>query len=268
MEPTRSAGWPRSCRPFVRGDHRGGAGRTAADKRREADLGFDGSWVAHPALVQTCSYVFTETLGDRPNQIDLQRDLPEITAANLVGKTVPGDITLRGVRNNVEVSLRYLAAWVGGRGAVTINHLMEDAATVEISRMQLWQWIRHSAQAKGDISITAPLVMSMIVEETERLLDATEPSERNRVIAASDILRHSCMEPEFPSFFTSYGYKDTSSRKRDPRLTQINGGRWSRCPPCRPPRPDPPPSRSGCEDRPASEGAGDAVHHLLRQRSR
>ena len=219
--------------------------RTAADKRREADLGFDGSWVAHPALVQTCSYVFTETLGDRPNQIGLQPDLPEITAADLVGKTVPGDITLRGVRNNVEVSLRYLAAWVGGRGAVTINHLMEDAATVEISRMQLWQWIRHGAQAKGDISITAPLVMSMIVEETERLLDATEPSERNRVIAASDILRHSCLEPEFPSFFTSYGYNrylvEGGGRPSDPDQC---GGRWSRCPPCRPPRPDPPPSRS------------------------
>ena len=96
-----------------------------------------------------------------------------------MGTAVPGDITLRGVRNNVEVSLRYLTAWVGGRGAVTINHLMEDAATVEISRMQLWQWIRHSAQTAGDITITAPLVTSMIAEEAERMLDAADPSERN-----------------------------------------------------------------------------------------
>ncbi len=179
---------------------------TRADKRREADLGFDGSWVAHHALVQTCTDVFTEALGDLPHQINLQRDLPEITAADLVGDTVPADITLRGVRNNIEVSLRYLTAWVGGRGAVTINHLMEDAATVEISRMQIWQWIRHGAQTTGGVTITAPLVTIMIAEEAERMLDAADPSERARVIAASDILRHSCLEPEFPSFFTGYGY--------------------------------------------------------------
>ncbi|HET6755834.1 MAG TPA: malate synthase A [Jiangellaceae bacterium] len=180
--------------------------RTEADKRREADLGFDGSWVAHPALVQTCSYIFTETLGNLPNQIGLQHDLPEITANDLMGTAVPGDITLRGVRNNVQVSLRYLTAWVGGRGAVTINHLMEDAATVEISRMQIWQWIRHGAQTAGGATITAPLVTSMIAEEAERMLDAADPSERNRIIAAADILRHSCLEPKFPSFFTGYGY--------------------------------------------------------------
>jgi malate synthase len=179
---------------------------TRADKHREADLGFDGSWVAHPALVQTCTDVFTEALGNLPNQINLQRDLPEITAADLVGQTVPGDITLRGVRNNIEVSLRYLTAWVGGRGAVTINHLMEDAATVEISRMQIWQWIRHGAQTAGGTTITAPLVTVMIAEEAERLLDAAGPSECNRVTAASDILRHCCLEPKFPSFFTGYGY--------------------------------------------------------------
>jgi malate synthase len=179
---------------------------TRADKRRESDLGFDGSWVAHPALVQTCTDVFTEVLGGLPNQIGRRRDFPETSAADLVGKAVPGDITLRGVRNNIEVSLRYLTAWVGGRGAVTINHLMEDAATVEISRMQIWQWIRHGAQTAGGITITAPLVTIMIAEEAERMLDAADPSERNRVIAASDILRHCCLEPKFPSFFTGYGY--------------------------------------------------------------
>jgi malate synthase len=179
---------------------------TRADKRRESDLGFDGSWVAHPALVQTCTDVFTEVLGGLPNQIGRRRDFPETSAADLVGKAVPGDITLHGVRNNIEVSLRYLTAWVGGRGAVTINHLMEDAATVEISRMQIWQWIRHGAQTAGGITITAPLVTIMIAEEAERMLDAADPSERNRVIAASDILRHCCLEPKFPSFFTGYGY--------------------------------------------------------------
>ena len=201
---------------------------TQADKRREADLGFDGSWVAHPALVQTCTDVFTEVFGDLPNQIGLRRDLPRTSAADLVGKAVPGEITLRGVRNNIQVSLRYLTAWVGGRGAVTINHLMEDAATVEISRMQLWQWIRHGAQTADGITITGPLVTSMIAAEVELLLDTADLSERNRVIAASDILRHSCLEQEFPSFFTDYGYSryliDGDGAPSDPRLeSEVTG---------------------------------------------
>jgi malate synthase len=121
---------------------------TAADKKREASQGFDGSWVAHPDLVPTCTAAFTEILRDQPNQLNRQRDDVAVSAAELLDvSTTQGAITLQGLRTNLRVSLEYLAAWIAGTGAVAIDHLMEDAATVEISRMQTWQWIRHAASA-------------------------------------------------------------------------------------------------------------------------
>ena len=119
--------------------------KTTADKSREAGAGFDGSWVAHPALVETCTTAFTEVLGDRPNQLDKQRDDVTVAAEDLTDvSTTSGSLTVDGVRTNIRVSLEYLAAWVGGAGAVAIDNLMEDAATVEISRMQVWQCVRHA----------------------------------------------------------------------------------------------------------------------------
>jgi malate synthase len=181
--------------------------RTGADKAREAGDGFDGSWVAHPALVPTCTEVFSSILGDRPHQIGRRRDDVEVTAEQLIAPGVmPRSITLAGVRTNLRVPLTYLSAWVGGRGAVAINHLMEDAATVEISRMQTWQWIRHSARMTGGVPITRDLVAAMLAEEVEQTLEDTEPEQRWQVIAARDILEQACLGEEFPSFVTSYGY--------------------------------------------------------------
>jgi malate synthase len=181
--------------------------RTQADKAREADDGFDGSWVAHPGLVPTCTEVFSSLLGDRPHQIERRRDDVEVAAEHLIALgDMPHSITLAGVRTNLRVPLAYLSAWVGGRGAVAINHLMEDAATVEISRMQIWQWIRHSARMTGGIPITRDLVAAMLSEEVEQTLEDTDPNERWQVTAARDILEHGCLGEEFPSFVTSYGY--------------------------------------------------------------
>ena len=133
--------------------------KTTADKSREAGAGFDGSWVAHPALVETCTTAFTEVLGDRPNQLDKQRDDVTVAAKDLTDvSTTSGSLTVDGVRTNIRVSLEYLAAWVGGAGAVAIDNLMEDAATVEISRMQVWQCVRHQATAADGTVITADLV--------------------------------------------------------------------------------------------------------------
>ena len=133
--------------------------RTRADKAREAGDGFDGSWVAHPGLVPTCTEVFSSVLVDRPHQIERRRGDVEVTAEQLITLgDMPHSVTLAGLRTNLRVPLAYLSAWVGGRGAVAINHLMEDAATVEISRMQIWQWIRHNAQMTAGISITRDLV--------------------------------------------------------------------------------------------------------------
>ncbi len=181
--------------------------RTRADKAREAGDGFDGSWVAHPGLVPTCTEVFSSVLGDRPHQIERRRDDVETTAEQMIGLgDMPHSVTLAGLRTNLRVPLAYLSAWVGGRGAVAINHLMEDAATVEISRMQIWQWIRHNAQMTGGISITWDLVAAMLAEEVEQTLEDTEPDQRWQVTAAKDILEHGCLGEEFPSFVTSYGY--------------------------------------------------------------
>jgi malate synthase len=114
------------------------------DKQREAGDGFDGTWVAHPDLVPVAMEVFDAVLGDRPNQVDRRRDEVRVEAGDLLDVRVPdGEITDEGVRNNVSVGLQYLESWLRGVGAAAINNLMEDAATAEISRAQIWQWVRH-----------------------------------------------------------------------------------------------------------------------------
>ncbi len=122
------------------------------DKDREASQGFDGTWVAHPDLVPVALESFDRVLGDRPNQIDRRRDDVQISAADLLNvEATPGEITEAGLRNNVSVGIQYLAAWLQGAGAVAINNLMEDAATAEISRSQIWQWLRHGRVTDDDV---------------------------------------------------------------------------------------------------------------------
>jgi malate synthase len=114
------------------------------DKERESGDGFDGSWVAHPDLVPVCTEVFDGALGERPNQLErLREDVVPDEAALLSIPDTPGEITDAGVRTNVSVGVRYLDSWLHGVGAAAIDNLMEDAATAEISRSQIWQWVRH-----------------------------------------------------------------------------------------------------------------------------
>jgi malate synthase len=136
------------------------------DKARESGDGFDGSWVAHPDLVPVCQEVFDAVLGDRPNQLTKQRDDVEVSAADLlaVAKT-PGGITEAGLRNNISVGLQYLANWLAGTGAVAIFNLMEDAATAEISRSQVWQWLHNDVTLAEGQQVTRPLVEQIIGEE-------------------------------------------------------------------------------------------------------
>jgi malate synthase len=136
------------------------------DKTREAGDGFDGSWVAHPDLVPLCREVFDATLGSSPNQLGRQRPEVSVSAADLlaVSKT-PGRITEAGLRNNVSVGLQYLASWLGGNGAVAIFNLMEDAATAEISRSQVWQWLHNSIRLDDGQPVTRDLVERIIGEE-------------------------------------------------------------------------------------------------------
>ncbi|HEX6723622.1 MAG TPA: malate synthase A [Gaiella sp.] len=122
------------------------------DKDREASQGFDGTWVAHPDLVPVAMESFDRVLGDRPNQIDRQRDDVKVLTRDLLNvAATPGDVTEAGLRNNVSVGIQYLAAWLQGSGAVAINNLMEDAATAEISRSQIWQWLHHDRVTEDDV---------------------------------------------------------------------------------------------------------------------
>jgi malate synthase len=114
------------------------------DKSREAGDGFDGTWVAHPDLVETATEEFDRVLGNRPNQLDRQRPDVSVAAGELLSvPETPGEITEAGIRQNVSVGIQYLTAWLNGTGAAAISNLMEDVATAEISRSQLWQWVQH-----------------------------------------------------------------------------------------------------------------------------
>jgi malate synthase len=142
------------------------------DKEREAGDGFDGSWVAHPGLVPLCREVFGSVLGERPNQLDRTRDDVRVTAAQLLDvASTPGEITEEGLRNDVSVALQYLASWLAGSGAVAIFNLMEDAATAEISRSQIWQWLHNDVTLRGGGPVTRRLVDRIIVEELDKLGD-------------------------------------------------------------------------------------------------
>ncbi|MFE7508878.1 malate synthase A [Promicromonospora sp. NPDC057488] len=141
------------------------------DKTREANDGFDGSWVAHPGMVGVCTEVFTSVLGDRPNQIDRTRDEVQVTAAQLLDvASTPGDVTEAGLRNNISVGIQYLKAWLGGLGAVAIFNLMEDAATAEISRSQVWQWLHNDVTlADTGHQVTRELIDRIVEEEIAKL---------------------------------------------------------------------------------------------------
>jgi malate synthase len=181
--------------------------KTTADKAREAGDGFDGSWVAHPALVATCTEAFNQVLGEAPNQLGKQRPDVLVSAEELTDVSgTPGSVSLDGVRTNLRVSLEYLAAWVGGQGAVAIDNLMEDAATVEISRMQVWQWLRHQATTADGMTVNRGLVRSLLDEECARLTAEADVEVDARVSAARDIIEATALVDDWPPFFTNYAY--------------------------------------------------------------
>ena len=143
--------------------------KVRADKEREATDGHDGTWVAHPGLVETAMKEFDSVLGDRPNQIDRLREDVHVTAEDLL--SVPeGTITEEGLRTNINVGVLYMAAWLGGNGCVPLYNLMEDAATAEISRTQVWQWVRHPKGILDDgRKVTLDLFHEMLAEELTKI---------------------------------------------------------------------------------------------------
>jgi malate synthase len=175
------------------------------DKERESGMGFDGTWVAHPDLVPVAGEVFDRVLGERPHQKSVRREEVQVAADQLVDPTVPGGmVTDGGVRMNVEVALRYLEAWLRGNGAVAIHNLMEDAATAEISRTQLWQWIRHGAAIDGAGVMTREYYQRVRAEELARLQAEADPVSRVTDAAA---LLDTLVLGEFEEFLTVIGYR-------------------------------------------------------------
>ena len=174
------------------------------DKLRESNDGFDGTWVAHPDLVPVAREVFDRVLGSRPNQLDRDRSDVSVTAVDLLDTRVPdGRVTLAGVHNNVSVALQYLESWLRGSGAVGINNLMEDTATAEISRAQLWQWIRHSAPLGGDGMMTASVYREVRDRELASL-SRGEPG-GSRYAAAAALLDELVLGDSFTEFLTIPG---------------------------------------------------------------
>jgi malate synthase len=179
------------------------------DKTRESNDGFDGSWVAHPDLVDLCREVFDGVLGDKPNQLSKKRDDVHVTAAELlaIDKT-PGGITEGGLRNDVSVGLQYLANWLAGTGAVAINNLMEDAATAEISRSQVWQWLHNDISLVEGPKVTPELVERIIGEELEMIrTNLGSAFDAGQYEQATSLFKEVALADDYVEFLTIPAYE-------------------------------------------------------------
>lgn len=182
-------------------------GKVAADKLREAKDGHDGTWVAHPGLVKTAMDIFNEYM-PTPNQIANKRLDVKVTEEDLL--TVPeGTITENGIRENINVSILYIESWLQGNGAAALYHKMEDAATAEISRTQLWQWIQHGSTTDTGTVITQQMIDSLIPEELEKIENyvGIERYKSGRFTEAVEIFNYLLKDKDFPDFLTLEAYK-------------------------------------------------------------
>jgi malate synthase len=173
------------------------------DKKREAEAGFDGTWVAHPDVVGVATEAFDAVLGSKPNQIDRRRDDVNVSPEQLLdAAATPGAVTEEGLRNDVSVGFQYISFWLGGRGAAGINNLMEDAATAEISRSQIWQWIRHGR-------FTREHVIEVLEQEMQRIHDEVgdEVWEKGRPRETREVFERVTLRDDFPEFLTLPAYE-------------------------------------------------------------
>ena len=176
--------------------------KVTEDKRREATMGCDGTWVAHPDLVEVARAEFDKVLGDRLNQLEKLHDELDVSAEDLLDVTIEGgQVTEDGLRTNVSVGIRYLASWLDGQGAAAIDDLMEDAATAEISRSQIWQWVRHQVALADGRTVTAELVRSVADDETSGMEWVPHLSE------ARQVFEEVALSDNFPEFLTLPAYE-------------------------------------------------------------
>ena len=177
--------------------------KVAEDKRREAGDGFDGTWVAHPDLISTAQAEFDAVLGDKPHQLERTRDEVRVQASDLLGFGAAGaEVTLAGVRDDVSVTLRYVEAWLRGTGAVAIDNLMEDAATAEIARSQLWQWIENAVVTREGVLVEVPLIHRL----RDEILNELPRTPEDRFDDAAEVLERVALRPEYPAFLTVVAY--------------------------------------------------------------
>jgi malate synthase len=168
--------------------------KVRADKLREVRAGHDGTWVAHPGLVPVTKEIFDLYMPEA-NQVLSQRADPRVTAQDLL-TVPPGDITEEGLRLNVDVGLQYVQSWLRGLGCVPIYNLMEDAATAEICRAQVWQWVKHSARLGNGAPVTKNSVARAIAERKKQL------PQDERLDVAAQVLEDMMTSAEFPEFLT------------------------------------------------------------------
>jgi malate synthase len=185
--------------------------KVRADKEREAADGFDGSWVAHPDLVPVCAEVFDAVLGERPNQVGRRRPDVHVTADDLLNvAATPGGATRAGLDNAVAVGIRYIAAWLGGNGAAGIFNLMEDAATAEISRSQVWQWVHNGVRLDSGEQVTADLVRDVIAEQSRRYAEELgdgDSAVAGRLDEAVTLFERVALDDDFAEFLTVPAYR-------------------------------------------------------------
>jgi len=179
--------------------------KVRADKSREAADGFDGSWVAHPDLVPVCREVFDGVLGDRPNQLERTRDEVVVTAEQLLDvAATPGAATAGGLRGAVDVGVRYIVSWLSGNGAAAIHNLMEDAATAEISRSQVWQWVHNATTLDDGQVVTAELVRSVLAQVRAEL---TAEGATAHLDTACELFERVALAEDFADFLTVPAYE-------------------------------------------------------------
>jgi malate synthase len=182
-----------------------------ADKEREAGQGFDGTWVAHPDLVPVAMEEFDKVLGERPSQVDRQRDDVRVGAAELLDvAATDAEITEAGLRNDVNVGIQYISSWLRGNGAAAINNLMEDAATAEIARSQVWQWVRHSAELEDGERVTPELVRRIEGEELEKIREEVGDEffySQGRPDESRELFEDVALSDRFVDFLTLRAYE-------------------------------------------------------------
>jgi malate synthase len=176
------------------------------DKAREARAGCDGTWVAHPDLVPVAMAEFDAVLGSAPNQVGRRRDDVEVRAGDLLNTDVPGEITLDGVTTNISVGIQYLAAWLSGSGAAAIDNLMEDVATAEICRSQVWQWVHHNLRTADGTVITESLVRSIAGDIVSDLEASGHPLSQH-LTDARKVFEEVALDEDFVDFLTLPAYE-------------------------------------------------------------